>query len=113
MSLDNVLAVAGASKGSLLLLIFGLALSIPLVVFTSNLLSRLMDRYVGLVYLGAAILGKVSGEMIMSDPLIADRFQPPAWAVHAAEVALAVGVILIALAWQRFTRKGAPAAGPS
>ncbi|HEX7630553.1 MAG TPA: TerC family protein [Lacunisphaera sp.] len=108
MSLDNVLAVAGASRGSLLLLVFGLALSIPLVVFTSNLLSHLMDRYVILVYLGAAILGKVAGEMIMTDPLIADRFQPPVWVVHVAEAGLALAVILAAMAWQRFTRKDLP-----
>ncbi|MDI1319654.1 MAG: TerC family protein, partial [bacterium] len=66
MSLDNVLAVAGASKGSLPLLVFGLALSIPLVVFTSNLLSKLMDRYPVIIYVGAAILGKVGGDMVMT-----------------------------------------------
>jgi YjbE family integral membrane protein len=109
MSIDNVLAVAGASKGSFLLLLFGLALSIPLVVFTSNLLSRLMDRYTVLVYLGAAILGKVAGEMIMTDPFIVDHFQPPSWAVHTAEAALAIGVVLIAMAWQRLTRTDPPA----
>jgi len=101
MSLDNVLAVAGASRGSLALLIFGLALSIPLVVFTSNLLSRLMDRYVALVYGGAAILGKVAGDMIMTDRLVADHFHPAVWVVHTVEVLLAAGVILVAQAWRR------------
>ena len=62
MSLDNVLAVAGASKGNFALLVFGLALSIPLVVFTSNLLSKLMDRYPVIIYVGSAILGKVGGD---------------------------------------------------
>ena len=57
MSTDNVLAVAGASKGNLFLLLFGLGLSIPFVVFTSNLLSLLMDKYPFLVYIGAAVLG--------------------------------------------------------
>lgn len=109
MSLDNVLAVAGASKGSLGLLIFGLTLSIPLVVFTSNLLSRLMDRYMGIVYIGAAILGKVAGEMIMTDRLVADYFNPATWVVHTVEALLAVGVILAAMGWQRYTRKGVPA----
>ena len=68
MSTDNVLAVAGASHGNLVLLVFGLALSIPFVVFTSNLLSMLMDRYPFIIYIGAAVLGKVAGEMIFTDP---------------------------------------------
>ena len=102
MSLDNVLAVAGASRGSLALLIFGLALSIPLVVFTSNLLARLMDRYVALVYGGAAILGKVAGDMIMTDRLVADHFHPAVWVVHTVEVLLAAGVILLVALLARY-----------
>ncbi|MGJ3522559.1 TerC family protein [Nitratidesulfovibrio sp. D1] len=70
MSVDNILAVAGASKGSLGLLIFGLALSIPFVVFTSNLLSTLMERYPIIITIGAAVLGKVGGEMIVTDPFM-------------------------------------------
>lgn len=69
MSLDNILAVAGASHGSLALLLFGLGLSIPLVVFTSTLISKLMDKFVLIIWLGAAILGKVGAEMIMTDPV--------------------------------------------
>ncbi|MCJ7833018.1 MAG: TerC family protein, partial [Deltaproteobacteria bacterium] len=70
MSTDNILAVAGASKGNLFLLLFGLSLSIPFVVFTSNLLAMLMDKYPWFIYLGAAILGRVGGEMMISDPFI-------------------------------------------
>ena len=70
MSTDNVLAVAGASKGNLFLLLFGLALSIPFVVFTSNLLSMLMDKYPVIIYIGAAVLGRVGGEMMITDPFI-------------------------------------------
>ena len=105
MSLDNVLAVAGASKGSLALLVFGLALSIPLVVFTSNLLSRLMDRYVAIIYVGAAILGKVGGDMVMTDRLMAETFAPAPWLVHAVEGVCALGVILVALAWRKARRR--------
>lgn len=72
MSIDNMLAVGAACKGNLFLLIFGLALSIPFVVFTSNLLARLMDRYPLILWVGAAILGKVGGEMMITDPFIAD-----------------------------------------
>jgi YjbE family integral membrane protein len=104
MSLDNVLAVAGASKGSFPLLLFGLALSIPLVVFTSNLLSKLMDRYVAIIYVGAAILGKVGGDMIMTDRLTEQMFHPAPWLIHAVEGMLALGVILFALAWRKVRR---------
>ena len=101
MSIDNVLAVAGASKGNLFLLIFGLGLSIPLVVFTSNLLAKLMDRYPVIIYVGSAILGKVGGDMIMTDRLVQELFHPAPWLVHAVEGFLALGVILVALAWRR------------
>ena len=104
MSIDNVLAVAGASKGSFPLLLFGLGLSIPLVIFTSNLLAKLMDRYPVIIYVGAAILGKVGGDMIMTDRLTEDMFHPAPWLVHAVEGMLAIGVILVALAWRRVRR---------
>jgi YjbE family integral membrane protein len=68
MSLDNILAVAGASHGNLPLLLFGLGLSIPLVVFASTLLSKLMDRFKIIIWIGGLILGKVAGEMIITDP---------------------------------------------
>jgi YjbE family integral membrane protein len=101
MSIDNVLAVAGASKGSFGLLVFGLGLSIPLVVFTSNLLSKLMDRYPVIIYIGAALLGKVGGDMIMSDRLVEENFPLQPWLVHGVESLLAIGVILVALACRR------------
>ncbi len=72
MSIDNMLAVGAACKGNLFLLIFGLALSIPFVVFTSNLLAKLMDRYPIILWVGAAILGKVGGEMMITDPFVTD-----------------------------------------
>jgi YjbE family integral membrane protein len=79
MSLDNVLAVGGAAGGHNALIVFGLALSIPLVVFGSDLISRLMARYQIIVFLGAAILGKVAGEMIMTDPVVVAHVMP-VWA---------------------------------
>jgi len=96
MSLDNVLAVAGASKGHIGLLLFGLGLSIPLVVFTSNLLARLMDRYPIIIYIGAAILGKVGGEMVMTDRLTTALLAPPDWLIMVVEAVLAAGVIVFA-----------------
>jgi YjbE family integral membrane protein len=93
MSTDNILAIAAASKGSLPLLIFGLGLSIPLVVFTSTLLSRLMDRYPAIVYLGAAILGRVGGDMIMTDAIVVHTFQPSAAIRYGVEGLCAAGVV--------------------
>jgi predicted tellurium resistance membrane protein TerC len=76
MSLDNVMAVGGAARGNNALIVFGLALSIPLVVFGSNLISRLMARHQIIVFIGAAILGKVSGEMILTDTIVAAHLMP-------------------------------------
>ena len=68
MSLDNVIAVAAAAKGSTLLLVVGLALSIPLVIFGSALLLKVIERFPIIVWLGAALLGFIAGEIGVSDP---------------------------------------------
>jgi len=102
MSTDNVLAVAGASHGNPFLLLFGLALSIPFVVFTSNLLSMLMDRYPIIIYIGAAVLGKVAGEMIFTDPAVMGWLALPKWVVYCMEALFAVGVIVVGKLWIRF-----------
>ncbi len=70
MSLDNMLGVGAASRGNLFLLVFGLATSIPIMIFTSNLLSMLMDKYPIIITIGAALLGKVGAEMIITDPVL-------------------------------------------
>ncbi len=72
MSLDNVIAVAAAAKGNVVLLILGLAISIPLVIFGSTLLLKLMERAPWIITLGAALLGYVAGEMAESDPASVD-----------------------------------------
>ena len=95
MSVDNILAIAGASKGNPFLLLFGLGLSIPLVVFASSLLSALMDRYPLILYIGAAVLGNVAGDMMISDPFIEDLLHPgPAleYGVRIAGAGLAIGL---------------------
>jgi YjbE family integral membrane protein len=94
MSTDNVLAVAGASKGHWGLILFGLGLSIPFVVFSANLLASLMDRYPALIYLGAAILGQVGGEMILTDPFAIRTLHPSNAARWSVEAALAIGVVV-------------------
>jgi YjbE family integral membrane protein len=95
MSLDNVLAVAGAAKGSTPLIIFGLGLSIPFVVFSSNLIAVLMDRYPAILYLGAAILGKVGGEMMSTDPFITRTLHPSAGMIYAVEGLAIVSILVI------------------
>lgn len=94
MSLDNMLAVGGASGGSLFLLLFGLGLSIPFIVFTSNLLSMLMDRYPVIIYIGAAILGKVGGEMIITDPVVVEYLEPSKVLQYSVEAIFAIGIIV-------------------
>lgn len=95
MSLDNILAIAGASKGHMELVIFGLALSIPFVVFASNWLSGLMERYPIIVILGAAILGKVGAEMILTDPWVAERFHVGTALEYAIQALFAAGVVAV------------------
>lgn len=102
----NGLSLAGASKGHCPILFFRLGLSIPLVVFTSNSLAKLMDRYPAIIYVGTAILGKVGGGMIMTNRLVEEVFQSPRWLTQAVEGWLALGVILVAFSWRR-TRRSA------
>ena len=76
-------------------MLFRSALSIPFVVLSSNLLSKLMDRFPALIYLGAGILGHVGGEMILTDPFVAHQWHPGNAVRYAVEAALIIGVIAI------------------
>jgi YjbE family integral membrane protein len=95
MSTDNILAVAGTSKGNVALLIFGLGLSIPFVVFTSNLLSRIMDKYPVVVWIGAAILGRVGADMIITDPVVHASFHPSTALEISLQIAGALAVVAV------------------
>ena len=94
MSTDNILAIAGASKGSVPLIVFGLCVSIPFVVFASNLLADLMNRYPATIYLGGAILGQVGGEMILKDPFVAGILHPTDTLRYVVEGVLIVAVLV-------------------
>jgi YjbE family integral membrane protein len=94
MSVDNVLAIAGAAAGHVGLIVFGLAVSIPLVVFSSNLIAKLMDRYAFIIYIGSAILGRVGGEMMMTDPWVTKTFHPSHALIWTVEGVLVVAVVL-------------------
>ncbi|MCJ0765795.1 TerC family protein [Variovorax terrae] len=103
MSLDNVIAVAAAAKGSMLLLVLGLAISIPLVIFGSTLMIKLMERFPIIVTLGAALIGWVGGETIVSDVLLKDYAAANPWlhyvgAAAGAAFVLAAGKLLQARA---------------
>jgi YjbE family integral membrane protein len=107
MSTDNILAIAGTSKGHVGLLMFGLGLSIPFVVFTSNLLSQIMERYPIIIVIGAAILGRVGGEMIITDPYVTQMMHPPKWLEYGMQAVLAVAVVVAGrwVSWRRISRK--------
>ena len=92
MSLDNVIAVAAAAKGSFVLLILGLAISIPLVIFGSTLMIKLMDRFPIIITLGAALIGWVGGETIASDVALKDFAAANPWLHYAAA---ATGAVLV------------------
>lgn len=108
MALDNVVAIAAAAKGNYFLLIFGLAASIPLVVFGATVLIRLIERYTIIVTMGAAMIGFIAGEVIIKDPAIKDWVDAHAHWLHYG--APAAGVLLVLAAGRLMQRrKGEPA----
>jgi YjbE family integral membrane protein len=100
MSLDNVIAVAAAAKGSNLLLMLGLGISIPLVIFGSSLMIRLMERFPIIVTLGAALIGWVGGETIVSDVALKEVAAANPWLHYVAAAAGAAFVVLLGRALQ-------------
>jgi YjbE family integral membrane protein len=106
MGIDNMLAVGAASHGNLFLLLFGLVLSIPFVVFMSNILSKLMNRYPIILWLGAGILGKVGGEMMITDPWVYGLLNPPKWVEYAVMVFF-VAFVCVLSKWIALRRKAA------
>lgn len=94
MSLDNVIAVAGASHGSIPLLVFGLIVSIPIIVFASQIILKAMERIPLIVTLGAGLLGWVAGAMIFADPGVRPYLSgAPGWAHYLASAAGAALVV--------------------
>jgi YjbE family integral membrane protein len=96
MSLDNVIAVAAAAKGDITLLIIGLAISIPLVVFASRVLLTLMGRFPVIITIGAGLLGWVAGDMAVTDPVDKPWVDLEAAFLHwGAPLACAIGVVVV------------------
>ena len=108
MSVDNVVAVAAAAKDSFGLAMFGIALSIPIIIFTSQILIKVMERFPVIIVIGAALLGFVAGEMAWNDPILKDYVVGlPRWGEY---VAGAVGAVFVVLAGKIANSRRAPAA---
>jgi YjbE family integral membrane protein len=107
MSLDNVIAVAAAAQGSMVLLVLGLAISIPLVIFGSTLMIKLMERFPIIIMLGAALIGWVGGETIVSDVALRGAVAANPWLHYAGAAAGAFFVVAVGR-WQQ--RRAAAAA---
>jgi YjbE family integral membrane protein len=105
MGLDNVLAVAGAAHGSYLLVVLGLLISIPIVVWGSQLVLKLIDRLPAIVYLGAAVLALTAAKMITDEPTVKLALSGQAELVYAVYAVLVAGVLALALLRNRFRRQ--------
>jgi len=111
MSLDNVIAVAAAAKGNTPLLVIGLAISIPLIIFGSTLLLKVMERFPIIITLGAALLGFLAGEMLLTDPAVTQRFGALSHTVVNTAGALGAVLVVALGTWlQRRARTKARAA---
>ena len=99
MGVDNVLAIAGASHGSFLLVVLGFLISIPIIVGGSTLIGKLMDRFPLILYAGAGLLGWTAGSMIAHDKIVGAALTGSvgSWAAPTLQVALAAGVVLVGL----------------
>jgi predicted tellurium resistance membrane protein TerC len=124
MSVDNVIAIAGAAEGAggdpkMPLVVFGLLVSIPIIVWGSQLVIKLMDRFPIIITLGGMLLGWIAGTMAVGDPALAN---PDAWTwmpklaqTELMKYAFGIGGALLVLAvgkWIAARRRGAPAASP-
>jgi YjbE family integral membrane protein len=94
MGLDNVLGVAGAAQGSFLLVILGLLISVPIMVWGSSLILRLVDRYPAIIYLGAGVLAWTAAVMLVNEPLAEDWIDARPWLPWVVYVLLIGGVLL-------------------
>jgi YjbE family integral membrane protein len=109
MSLDNVIAIAAAARGSYALLMFGLAFSIPLIMAGAALVIAVLERFPVVVWAGAALLGWIAGEIIAKDPLLSGNLDPnlahKVWIVGAIIGALLV--VVVGLLRRRYHRRSA------
>jgi YjbE family integral membrane protein len=93
MGLDNVLAVAGAAHGSFMLVVIGLLISIPIVIWGSQIILKYVERYPGIIYIGGAVLAWTAVKMIISEPLVKDYFDTYPALAGLAYIAIIGGVL--------------------
>ena len=98
MSLDNVLAIAAVAHGDFTLIIIGVALSLPIVIWGAGLLARLMNRYAWVVWLGGGVLGYVAGQMMLEDKIVIGWLGDLAATLHRP-APVALGALISALGW--------------
>jgi YjbE family integral membrane protein len=123
MSLDNVIAVAAAAGGSVVLLVLGLAISIPLVIFGATMLIKLMERYPAIITIGAGLIGWVAGEMLVTDLALQawltqlgaayKNSKPYVSGLSLELIAGAVGVLVVVILGKWFAKKKATEASPT
>jgi YjbE family integral membrane protein len=100
MSIDNVIGVAAAAKGSLLLLVFGLVVSIPLVVVGSQLIMKLIERYSWLVIAGGGLLGYIAGEIATQDAVVKSWVDETVPQLHWIAPTIGVAIVVVGGLWQ-------------
>ncbi len=105
MSLDNVVAVAAAAKGSLPLLVFGLVISIPIVIVGSQIIMKLIERFPVLVLAGGGLLGYIAGEMAVEDPVVQPWIAANAAGLGALAPPVFFGLVVLAGIWLIRRRK--------
>lgn len=96
MSLDNIVAVAGAANGNMMLVIIGLIISVPLIIWGSQLLMKIMTKFPIIIIIGAALLGYTAGEMILKDKAVGQFLEKQSFDLHLIlPIALAIVVVIV------------------
>ncbi len=108
MSLDNVIGMAAAAKGNTLLLMIGLAVSTPVIIFGSTLILKLMNRFPIIIILGAGLLGWVAGDMAMSDPILTHYVGPHDETLKTIVAALGAVIVVVVGKWLAGRGSGGP-----
>jgi YjbE family integral membrane protein len=116
MSLDNVVAIAGVAEQAdpghqLGLVVFGLLVSVPFIVFGSQIILRLLDRFPIIIILGGGLLGWIAGGLMIGDPIVKSHVPGEPWVEYAASTAGAIAVIVVAKWLERQRQASRPAAG--
>jgi len=110
MSLDNVVAVAGAAKDSIALIVFGLLVSIPIILYCSTIILKLMDRFPWIIILGGGLLGWIAADMAISDIVVKDWFATHLpWSKTVFPIAGALAVVAVGFFLQSRAAARAPA----